>query len=329
MKIGRHTPRNFIGVVLASACFFLSGSHVAQAQCVLPNQLAGSQVADASQMMANFNALVRCIAAASPAGSANAIQYNASSGTSGAVDPLTNGQVVIGSTGTAPQANRLEAGPGIAITNGAGSITIEASGSGTGAGLYRDLISATPTSAGTGLTTWLNQGTAAVSDSAVGVCIDSPTSGAADNVAGRYMAAPTPPYTITALIAATTSTNRNAGVGIGWYDGTAKLHILNYASSGGSIPLLQVAKFSSPTVFNGVDFSSAANNFSQPVWLRIGDDGTNVSFAFSQDGASFLPLFSIAKSAGYLGAAGYSNLIFTVNPQGGRTLGTLMSWKVN
>ncbi len=43
--------------------------------------------------------------------------------------PLTNGQVLIGSTGLAPVVASLTAGSGITITNGAGSITIAASGS--------------------------------------------------------------------------------------------------------------------------------------------------------------------------------------------------------
>lgn len=43
------------------------------------------------------------------------------------IGPLTNGQLVIGSTGVAPVASTLTAGTGITITNGAGSITIDAS----------------------------------------------------------------------------------------------------------------------------------------------------------------------------------------------------------
>lgn len=43
---------------------------------------------------------------------------------------LTNGQVLIGSTSAAPVASTLTAGTGISITNGAGSITLNASGAG-------------------------------------------------------------------------------------------------------------------------------------------------------------------------------------------------------
>lgn len=44
--------------------------------------------------------------------------------------PMTNGQLVIGSTSATPVATTLTAGAGIAITNGAGSITIASSGGG-------------------------------------------------------------------------------------------------------------------------------------------------------------------------------------------------------
>jgi hypothetical protein len=80
--------------------------------------------------MADFNALQTCITAQAPAGSINSIQYNADGTHLGAIGPLTNGQVIIGSTGNAPQAATLTAGPGISVTNSSGAITITAVGSG-------------------------------------------------------------------------------------------------------------------------------------------------------------------------------------------------------
>jgi len=44
--------------------------------------------------------------------------------------PLTNGQVLIGSTGAAPLAGTLTAGTGVSVTNAANSITISSSGGG-------------------------------------------------------------------------------------------------------------------------------------------------------------------------------------------------------
>jgi hypothetical protein len=57
------------------------------------------------------------------------LQYNTGNSLGG-VGPLTNGQLVIGSTGNPPQAATLSAGTGVTITNAPGSVTISASGSG-------------------------------------------------------------------------------------------------------------------------------------------------------------------------------------------------------
>ena len=302
----------------------LSGFNPAAAQCVLPYQLTNGQLADATKVMADFSAVLNCF---SLKGATHSIEYKSSSpGGFGGAGPLANGQLVIGATGSAPQAQTLTAGSGIAISNTAGGITIAATNDLGGTGLYRQVMSATPTSATTGLTNWLNQGSAVVSDSAVGICIDAPTSGTAANVSGRYMVAPTPPYRITGLIAATRNSTNYSAVGIGWYDGTSKLQLLNYAINDGGAPILVVNELNSPTSFNANDVVSSFNVFSQPIWLQLADDGTTVSFLFSQDGANFVSLFSVAKSSGFLGASGYSNVTFFVAPQGGRTLGTLMSW---
>jgi hypothetical protein len=318
--------KSIVASVAACGCLLLDGLSVARAQCVLPFQLTNATLADATQLMGNFAAVANCINANDPT---NAVHYNAGGGTLGGVGPLTNGQLVVGSTGAAAQAQTLTAGFGIEITNGAGSITIAGTSAVAGAALYRQVMSATPTSASTGLTTWLNQGSAAVSDSAVGVCIDAPTSGTSTNLTGRYMAAPTAPYTITALIAATRASTSFSGAGIGWYDGSAKLHLLSYSINNGGVPYLLVNKWNSVTSFNAADFTSSNNAFAQPIWLRVADDGTNVSFAFSQDGYTFIPLFSVAKASGFLGASGYSNVIFFVDPRGGRSLSTVMSWVQN
>ena len=162
----------------------------ARAQCALPYQLTNTTLSDATQLMGDFAAVANCISARNPT---NSIQYNAGSGTLAGVGPLINGQLVIGATGIAPQAQTLTAGSGIAITNGSGSISIAGTSAVGGTGMYRQIMSATPTSAGTGLITWLNQGSATVSDSAVGICIDAPTSGTSLSLVGRYMAAPTAP----------------------------------------------------------------------------------------------------------------------------------------
>jgi hypothetical protein len=310
--------------VLALLCM-AGGS--ARAQCALPYQLTNGQVADATQVMANYNALLACLNNAAPAGSNNALQYNAGSGAFGGVGPLTNGQLVVGSTGGAPQAQALTAGTGIVITNGPGNITVSTA-PGSGGGLYGPVLSGRPTAASTGLVNWLNQRGSTSTDSAVGLSLNVPTS-STGNVTGLFKSAPSTPYTITALVAATRNSSSFSGVSLGWYDGTSKLHLLSYITQNGGVPFFGVEKWNSTSSFNSSDLASSTNGFAQPIWLRIADDGTNVSFSFSQDGANFLTLFSIAKSSGFLGATGYSNVTFSSNPQGSQTIGTLMSWAQN
>jgi hypothetical protein len=293
------------------------------AQCALPYNLGNGQTANATQVMANYNALVTCL---NPGGSTNAVQYNAGGGNLAGVGPLTNGQLVVGSTGAAPQAQTLTAGTDIAITNGAGSVSIAATGGVGLNGLYRQVMSAVPTSSGTGLTTWLNQGSATVSDTLAGVTLSSPSNGAVDSIAGRYRSAPATPYTFTALVASTRNSNGYNAIGLGWYDGSAKLHTLHYQPNNGAAPFFQVVRWATVSSVSAIDVTSPTNGFSQPIWLQIKDDGTNVTFGFSQDGANFLAVYSVAKASGYLGASGYSNVIFYINARSGATIGTLMSW---
>lgn len=322
--------KSIVASVAACGCLLLDCLSVAQAQCALPHQLTNGQTADADQVMANFNALAACLGGMSPGGSTNSIQYNSGSGPLSGLGPLTDGQIVIGSTSGAPQAQTLTAGSGVAITYG-GGISIATSGPPIAAGLYRQVMSATPTASSTGLATWLNQGTSTVTDATVGVTMDVPPIGATvANVTGRYKAAPTVPYTIKALIGATRSANSNNAVGIGWYDGTNKLHLITLTMFSGTAPTVEVTKWNNPTSYASADFISFFNGYSQPIWLQLRDDGTNISFSFSMDGANFLPVFSTAKSSGFLGASGYSNVIFTANPRGtSQTIATLLSWTEN
>jgi hypothetical protein len=185
-------------------------------------------------------------------------------------------------------------------------------------------MSPTPTIASTGLVNWLNQGGATVAENAVGTSIKALSAGGVANVVGLYKPAPAPPYKITTLIAATRTGSDYSAVGIGWYDGSAKLHLFgNYLLGGGSSLVIQ--KRNDPHS-NASNDASASNSPSQPIWLQIEDDGINVSFNYSQDGVNFLTLFSTAKSSGFLGATGYSNVVFWLNPYYGPLIGTLMSW---
>jgi len=307
--------------LLVVATLVLAGSSIAHAQCTLPYTLANGQPPDATKVMANFNALVGCVA---PGGSSNAVQSNGGSGAFAGVGPLSNGQVLIGSTGNPAQAQTLTAGAGITITNGPANITVAATPGTSTAGVYRQVMSAVPTLMSTGLINWVNQASATISQGTSGVSISAPASGP-DTLNAAYAAAPAPPYKLTVLFAATRSSTLGEG-GIGWYDGSAKFHILTIPPS--TAP--QVAKWSAFNVRVGTDFVATNMFFTQPMWLQLQDDGTNVSFSISQDGANYLTVFTSAKSSAYLGASGYNNLVLFTNPRSNsQSVSTAMSWTVN
>ena len=68
-------------------------------------------------------------------GANSALIVTTSSGVSESTSALTDGQIVIGSTSATPTAATITAGSGITVTNGAGSITIAASGGAAANGL--------------------------------------------------------------------------------------------------------------------------------------------------------------------------------------------------
>lgn len=251
--------------LMAAVPFATAYVGVSQAACSLPYTITNGTPADATEVMANFNALLACI-------NANA-----------------------------------------------------------GSGLYSQILSDTPTIASTGLANWLNQGSSTVSDTGVGMTISAPSSGSSENLVVRYKAAPATPYTITALISVTRSSTSHNGIGIGWYDGTAKLHVINFglnaAATNRASPRVQ--RWNSVTSHNSTDIILANSGYSLPLWMRIADDGTSVSFWYSQDGAEYYQVLSVAKASGFLGTSGYSNIAFFVNPKESQTFGTLLSWDEN
>jgi hypothetical protein len=204
--------------------------------------------------------------------------------------------------------------------------TLNAGSASAAGGLYNQVLSTpTPTLANTGLSAWLNQGSATTANTSTGLQITG--------VSGQFWqllskAVPATPYSITAEIQCFYSGNGINGTGtiasgLGWYDGT-KLHLLAMQNA-----TLLVTKFTNFTTFSANDFSNG--NFPQysyqyPNWFKIKDDGTNVVFYYSADGATFQQLFTVAKSGGFLGSSGYTTLVFGVNSNGAAGTCTLMSW---
>lgn len=186
---------------------------------------------------------------------------------------------------------------------------------GGGSGLYSQVLSATPTGASTGLSTWVNQGSATVADDATGVTIYSPSNGAADNLRLRHKAVPATPYTVTALVGFTANPTASFPVGsFGWYDGTTKLQSIDFSfrNAAAVAPRMVVRDWdtiTSPSTLR----ATVPDSVLTPTWCRLQDDGTTVSFQISFDGVHFATLYSIAKASGFLGSSGYSRIFYGVN----------------
>jgi hypothetical protein len=199
-------------------------------------------------------------------------------------------------------------------------------GSGSAGGLFVNVMSAIPTQASTGLSTWVNQGTATVTDDAdLGLVIHAATNGSANSLRLLKKTAPSTPYTATALVALTGGTAGTSSAYFGLTDGTkVQAFALEYASD----QLVRVYNFNSATSFNGTAFlGSTTGRVTHREWLRIKDDGTTVYFQRSADGKNFITIYSVAKSSGFLGSSGYSNIVFGCDPFASETYVTLMSYE--
>lgn len=310
---------------LANLILGVASAGTVNAQCALPYTLTNGTAPDATKVMANFNALLSCFNAG---GANNAIQYKTGTGALAGAGPLADGQLVIGATGSPPQAQNLTAGPGVTIVNGPGTVRLAATSGTASAGMYRQVMSSLPTWAGTGLAGWINQGAATATEGPAGITITGPSS-AGDSLIVRYGPAVAPPYKLTVLLAVTRNSTPYSEAGIGWYDGISKFHTMQLVTPNPAFEsVLQVQRWNAYNFRAGYDGFGNNAYYSQPIWFQLKDDGTNITFAFSQDGANFATVFTSAKSTAFLGPNGYNNFILFVNPRGTQTIITAMSWKV-
>jgi hypothetical protein len=170
---------------------------------------------------------------------------------------------------------------------------------------------------------WTQQnisGSATVTNVANGVALYDAWSGAANQtIRGITMAAPATPYTIDAnlvgaslLVAGATTSYLNFG--IGWSDGTKLQYIeatnVFLGNSNTNANEVAVNNFSNYSTYastaGGIAYGGVLNPAN--IFLRIRDDGTNITLSIGNDGVTYLPVYTAAKSAAYLGSSGYTNV---------------------
>ncbi len=192
--------------------------------------------------------------------------------------------------------------------NSGGNWVAAAASSFAGNSLFAGVMAAAPTKAGTGLTSMLGPSSPTAADVAgIGIVVTVPGTGGM-----AYGAVPSTPYSFTALL----SGMANYGPLFGWTNGT-KLQFA-YAprigdTSAGAIVVITMSSFGTWVATQATVTVGAHGDM---VWMKIRDDGTNIYFYFSADGYNWgTAIYSVAKTSGYLGSAGYTYWGFgCVNP---------------
>lgn len=298
---------------------------VAFSTCTMPYTLTNGATADATQVMANFNSVVTCLASTSPAGGANALQINGGSGAFGSVGPLTNGQILIGSTLATPLAATLTAGSGISITNGPGTITIAQSGGGGSAMSPFFPSGAINTPAASAFTLNVQTGyTGGATDMASGRGIVFTTSNGGQ--AAMEQAVPSgAAFTATAMLMMAGGVNGTLVYGMGIKDTTGAYVVfsMNFASN-------QYMIFARSSINSGSGANATyGSTFISPgpIWERVQLTSGNFVWSVSFDGENFLPLATVAQSA-WVGATLADVGLFTLNATALTAPIDLLSWTV-
>lgn len=180
-------------------------------------------------------------------------------------------------------------------------------GGGGGGGLWAPALVTPPTqSLFTG--GWINQGGATATDDDDGIVMNVPSS-ASHSIRQLSLPAPTPPYSRRALVGVDGYLSAFAYAGIGWTDGT-KLHTIAVMRGAANQGAVEVASWTNATTFSSANFG-ALSPISNPLWLGIDNDGTNISFLISENGKLYSSLFSDDIATAFM--ANYNTIIFFGN----------------
>ncbi len=195
------------------------------------------------------------------------------------------------------------------IDNGSGIIS--AVGAAGGSGLWFPILSATPTISSTGLGASFIGTPITLTNTVLGVAF----SGSGNSALTASV--PTPPYTLTILTGISTPTSNVVDMFTGWSNGTNLQGFYHFTGDNNIYMRNFTGGFGS--------FTTIAQFFlawAPLKWRRFIDDGTNVTFQVSMDGAVYLTVYTVAKASGFLGATGYSKFCMGVNGV------TILSWHI-
>lgn len=142
--------------------------------------------------------------------------------------------------------------------------------------------------------TWLNQGSATCTDADDGGLNMTMPSEAATQIRGKYISAPSTPWTVTARLE----------FGPGYADGDGSYFgIMARESSSSKLYLallkgdnLALWRMTNETTFSAL-VDSELENQNDAVWLQLMDDGTNIRAFASYDGYNFLEFWNEGRTS--------------------------------
>ena len=179
--------------------------------------------------------------------------------------------------------------------------------------------------------TWVNQGTAGATDHASGPLTILAPSNNGDAIRGLVTAAPTAPYTLTAImdIFAATANYYSAGLLLQNASSGALAAFGKFCITATSAGTLMASHYSSPTVHKADMTSFPFPSVSGQIGLRVVNDGTNLTYLASRTGFDWLQIAQETVSA----AGSPDHIGFFVNPNDNAGLGIaafigLLDWEV-
>jgi hypothetical protein len=194
----------------------------------------------------------------------------------------------------------------------------------TGVTPWSTVAGANPTIAGIGLTTAYNQAASfSAANIAQGILLTDTTSAAGNHLEGIVEAYPTPPFTTTAVMSLPPNSS-GAEIGVCVLASlTAKAMTMSVNWNNPNAPSSDT--WSTPTTHNSSLFAGGGFGASL-AGFRVQDDSTNIKFWFSSDGLVWTLVYSVAKSASYLGTGNFNYLGAYIDPQTGSATSAIVAW---
>lgn len=193
-------------------------------------------------------------------------------------------------------------------------------------------VASVPTLASTGFSSFTThpQTSATIADTPAGIALSSPDYGS-DNINAACQAAPATPYTLTGQFTLLQSwyVNGDSWGGFAWRDAVSQkivgYGLLPYNLGESVAPSAYSIDFSDPLTYAGSNEGHFVHG-TPSAYLRIADDGTSVYESVGYDGQNFLPVSTVLKSSGYLGASGYNQVCLFLSAHGSAAALTLQSY---